>query len=229
MLTKLSARHIAVVLLIAFGAVGCASNGTEAERQGTVDQALATMNDFKASPDQQWFRQNVQRAQGVAIFPRIVRAGFIFGGSGGSGVLLGRDVKTGTWSNPSFHTIGSVTFGLQIGATVSNVVALVMTQRGMNALLSTEVNLGTDVSIAVGPVGQGVAAATTDILMFSRDRGLFGGLTVDGSVISPRPSWNADFYGQPASPADILIRRNVSNPGADALINAVTNAHIGAT
>ncbi|MCP4328705.1 MAG: lipid-binding SYLF domain-containing protein [Alphaproteobacteria bacterium] len=219
-------RGLAALLLLALA--GCLSSGaTDLEkRQNTVDLATQTINEFIADPDKTWFRQHIGGAKGVLIVPRLVKAGFIFGGSGGNAVLLGRGATKDDWSYPAFYSLGAVTFGLQIGGEVSNVLMLVMTQSGMDALLSTDVKLGADASIAVGPVGTGVAAQTADILLFSRDKGLFGGLTVEGSVVSPRPSYNEQYYGKPARSSDITIVRDVSNPGADALRKAVADASL---
>ncbi len=223
----LNKMRLGLVAVLFVAVAGCSSSSTMTDkerRQLTVDLATETMNTFVADPDKTWFREHIGNAKGVLILPRLVKAGFIFGGSGGNGVLLGRGAGPTDWSYPAFYSIGSVTFGLQIGGEVSNVVMLVMTQRGMDALLSTDVKLGADASVAVGPVGTGVAAQTADILLFSRDKGLFAGLTVEGSVVSPRFSFNEQYYGKPARSSDVIIVRDVSNPGADALRAAVANA-----
>jgi len=199
-----------------------------AEAQDTVDKARRTIETFKADPDMAWFRDHVQDAKALMIVPVLLKGGFIFGGSGGNGVLLGRDTATGEWSDPAFNFIGSVTFGLQIGAEAAEVVLMVMTERGKSAMLSTEFKLGADVSIAAGPIGAGASAATTDVLAFSREKGLFGGLTIEGAVIKPRDSWNAAYYGTAAEPIDIVVRRIVSNSRADGLRAAVARTSGGA-
>ena len=96
--------------------------------------------------------------------------------------------------------------------------------RGIDALLSTKVQLGGDISVAAGPVGAGAQAATTDILAFARNKGVFGGISLEGSVISPRHKLNQAYYGKEVRPVDILIRRDVNNPHAMPLISAVTKA-----
>ena len=93
-------------------------------------------------------------------------------------------------------------------------------------LLSTDIKLGADASIAVGPVGTGVAAQTADILLFSRDKGLFGGLTIEGSVLNPRDKWNAQYYGKPVRATDIMVKREVGNAGAEPLRNALAKASL---
>jgi len=158
----------------------------------------------------------------VFIVPQLLKAGFIFGGSGGSGVMLSRDKSSGKWSNPAFYTMGSVTFGLQIGGQAAEVVLLILTQKGMDAMLSTKFQLGGDVSVAAGPVGAGAQAATTDIIQFSRTKGVFGGLTLEGAVIAIRDKWNHAYYGKETSPLDILVKRTVRNKNAAALVQTVT-------
>jgi lipid-binding SYLF domain-containing protein len=119
--------------------------------------------------------------------------------------------------------MGSISLGLQAGAEVSEIILLVMTEKGMDALLSTSFKLGADASVAAGPVGAGAKAQTTDILAFARSSGLFGGISIEGAVITSRDAWNRQYYGRNVRAVDIIIRRNVSNPGADALRNLVAH------
>lgn len=209
-------RFAAAVLLLAFSTSAVwADDRTDAET--LVTEAQATFRDFINDPDLTWFRDNVGRAKGILIVPQLVKAGFILGGSGGSGVLLTEMGDGRTWSYPAFYTMGSLTGGLQIGAEVAEVVMLVMTSKGLDAFLSTKVQLGADASVAAGPVGAGAQAATADVLQFSRAKGLFGGLTVEGAVVGVRDSLNKAYYGRAVRPVDILINHEVVNPQADAL------------
>ena len=216
-----------IVFIISLAALvlsGCASTRSTNDygRPGElVDAAVVTINNFSADPNMTWFRNNVGQARAVIIFPRVVRAGFIFGGSGGSGTMLLRDQNTGEWSYPAFFTMGKGSFGFQAGVDVAEVVLMVMTQRGVDRFLSTSVTLGADASVAAGPVGTGVSAAVSDILSFSRAQGVFGGLSVEGGVITPRNEWNSAYYGRDVRTVDILISRSVSNPQADRLRTAV--------
>jgi lipid-binding SYLF domain-containing protein len=145
----------------------------------------------------------------------------VFGASGGSGVLLARDEATAGWSYPAFYTMGSVTFGLQIGGEVSQLVLMVMTQKGLDALLSRSFKIGGDISVAAGPVGKGAKAQTADIVAFSRTKGLYGGLNVEGAVVEVRDSLNKAYYGRKVRPVEILVSGGPSNPGAEALRAAV--------
>ncbi|MGD9577849.1 MAG: lipid-binding SYLF domain-containing protein, partial [Syntrophorhabdus sp.] len=152
----------------------------------------------------------------------------VVGGSGGSGVYLVRDMRTNTWSGPAFYTLGGVSFGFQIGGEASEVVFLAMTERGVNALLKSGVKLGADVGVAVGPIGLGADASTAnlsvDILTFSRSKGLYGGISLAGSVVYVRDDWNAAYYGLNVVPTDILISRTVSNRHASGLLDLIARA-----
>ncbi len=193
-----------------------------------VVKATETVGDFKADPDMTWFRDNLPKAKAVLVVPVLIRGGFIVGGSGGHGTLLWRDAGSGNWSYPGFYFMGSISIGLQIGGEAAEVVLMAMTDRGREAFLSTEFKLGADVSVAAGPVGAGAKAATADVLAFSRDKGLFGGITVEGAVIEPEEKWNKAYYGRSASPTDILVRQSVRNAHADPLRQAIAAARASA-
>jgi lipid-binding SYLF domain-containing protein len=192
----------------------------KAKAQGVVDKMTESFNHLSADPNMGWFRDNLKNAQAVMIL-RQFRAGFIIGGSGGSGVMLSRNAQ-GTWSHPAFYGMGSGSIGFQIGAEGSEVALLIMTEKGRDALLTTDVKLGGDISVAAGPVGAGAKAATTDVLSFSRSKGIYGGMSLEGMVIGPKSSLNQAYYDQGVSPLDILVNQKVQNPGANDLVAAVT-------
>ena len=185
--------------------------------QALIDQSSVVFQRFKEDPNMSWFRDNVQHAKALFIVPQLLKAGFVIGGSGGSGALLSKDLKTGDWSYPAFYTMGSVSLGLQAGGETSEIILMIMTEKGMDSMLTTSFKLGADATVAAGPVGTGVKAATTDILAFARSKGAFAGISIEGAVIKPRDKWNSTYYGQPVSPADITIRHLVTNPDADKL------------
>jgi lipid-binding SYLF domain-containing protein len=192
----------------------------KAKAQGVVDKMTESFNNLSADPNMGWFRDNLKKAKAVMIL-RQFRAGFIIGGSGGSGVMLSHDAQ-GKWSHPAFYGMGSGSIGFQIGAEGSEVALLIMTQNGRDALLSTDVKLGGDISVAAGPVGAGAKAATTDVLSFSRSKGIYGGVSLEGMVIGPRSSLNHAYYDQGVSSLDILVNQTVQNPGANDLVAEVT-------
>ena len=195
-----------------------------ADARELVDKAKQTIENFKADPDMGWFRDNLPDAKAVMVVPVLLKAGFIFGGSGGHGVVLWRDPDSGSWSYPSFTFMGSITFGLQIGGEAAEVVLMIRSNKGRRALLAREFKLGGDASVAAGPTGAGAQIATADVLAFSRTKGLFGGLTVEGAVIEPKDDWNKAYYGQAVSVEDVLIAQRVSNPHADPLRQAIARA-----
>jgi SH3 domain-containing YSC84-like protein 1 len=195
--------------------------------QGLVDRSRVTFSEFMRDPDLTWLHQNIDHARGVLIFSQVLKGGFIFGGSGGTGVLLVRDDRTGGWSQPAFYTIGSATFGFQIGGEAAEVVVLAMNQKAVDTLLSSSFKVGGDASVAVGPMGIGakantsIPAVTADFVAFMKTRGLYGGLNFEGSVIAVRNDLNDVYYGKPVSPADIIERHGVSNPKSAELREAL--------
>ena len=204
---------LAAILLVA-AAPGAMAAGEE-DAQGIVDKARVAFGGFMRDDNYGWMRDHLKDAKGVLIYPQVLKAGFIFGGSGGTGVLLSRDGKTGEWSNPAFYTMGSASIGLQIGGESAEVVLLVMSQKGMDSLLTSKFKLGGDASVALGPVGGGAQSdITTDFLSFSRSQGLYAGVNLDGSYLSVRDSLNRAYYGKEVSPIDIIVRHSVSNRGA---------------
>lgn len=205
-------------------AEGAADESVEA--QSLVSKSHATFESFMADEGMAWLHKNIRDARGVLIVPQMLKGGFFLGASGGSGVLLVRDEKTGEWSDPAFYHIGSVSLGLQVGASAAEVVMLVMTKKGADALLATRVKPGGDVSAALGPYGAGMAAkgVTADIVSFARTKGAYLGLSVEGSVIDTADSMNKAYYGKPVVPADILIIHNVTNPKSAELRSALKKA-----
>jgi lipid-binding SYLF domain-containing protein len=190
-----------------------------------VEKAKLTVEQFQTDSNMGALRDLAKKAKGMLIMPQMLRGAFIVGGSGGTGVLVARGDKAGEWHGPAFYTLGGASFGFQAGADAAEVVILAMTERGVTKLLSPQVKLGADISIAAGPVGGGAAAATAglsaDLISFSMAKGLYGGFSVDGSVAGVREALNHAYYGKPVSPTDILIKGAVKNPQASALIGAV--------
>ena len=154
------------------------------------------------------------------IIPNSVRAGFIFGGSAGNALMLSRN-DDGSWSQPVFMTVGSVSFGFQAGGEASEIILLVMTNRGMEQLLSTSAKLGADLTLAAGPIGAGAKAQTIDVVAFSRSRGLYGGVSLEGAVLKIRHNWNDAYYGADVTPTDIIYKEKAYNPSSAVLQNAI--------
>lgn len=187
------------------------------EQKDLVDQARATFGNFLADPNMSWFRDHVKDAKGILIVPQFLKAAFFFGGAGGSGVLLVKDEKSGEWSEPAFYTMGAGSFGFQFGAQAAEVVLLILMKRGVDSMLLGNFKLGVDGSVAIGPVGAGMAGATSptlsaDLLSFARAKGLFAGVSLEGAVLSARDEWNKDYYGKSVQATTIVQGYEVSNP-----------------
>jgi lipid-binding SYLF domain-containing protein len=220
-------RMLAVAALAVLTSVTAGADEA-ADARETVNKAVETLGNFTADPEMGDFRRKLQDARGVMVFPKVVKAGFIFGGSGGRGVLVARGEEDEDWSPPVFYTMGSGSVGLQIGAQVSEVVLLVMSQKGINALLSSKVQFGGDISVAAGPVGTGVQGASADVLGFVRAKGAFAGLSLDSAYVDPDDSRNAAYYDKDGiSPVDVLVRRSVDDEHARALRDAVARGARG--
>lgn len=217
---------VAGALVVAPVASAYANDKQEAAQ--LVDKARLTMDSFMNDGNMGAFRDLLKKAEGVFIAPQVLKGAFIVGASGGNGVLLVRDKKTGKWSEPAFYTIGGASVGLQIGGQASEVILLLMTDRGVTTLLSNSLKLGADAGVAAGPVGMGVAAATAnlsaDVLSFSRSKGLYGGVSLDGAVIAIRQGLNDAYYGKSVTPSDIFVLRDVRNPQAERLIEDVSKS-----
>ena len=198
----------------------------QAEQQKLVDQANASLTNFLRDPDMTWLQQNIGRAKGVIIAPQLLKAGFIFGGSGGRAVVLARDPKSGKWAGPAFFALATASVGFQAGISVSENVTLVMTEKGMSTLLAASFKLGGDASVAAGPIGAGASSnIVADFITFSRAKGVYGGLNLDGTVVNTSNDWDELYYQKkPLTTPDILIRMSVRSKGADKLVAQLTRA-----
>jgi lipid-binding SYLF domain-containing protein len=219
--TRLAAGFAALLLCAASGAALA-----QGEQQKLVNAADTTLSHFMSDPDMTWLQQNINRAKAVMISPEVAKAGFIFGGSGGRAVTLAHDAKTGKWVGPAFYTMATASVGFQAGISVSEVVTLVMSDKGLNSLLAPSVKLGGDASVAAGPIGAGAKSdVVADFITFSRAKGIYGGLNLDGTVIAISNEWNEAYYNKkPILPPDILVRMSAHNKGADKLLADVSRA-----
>jgi SH3 domain-containing YSC84-like protein 1 len=219
-----------ITLAVAFGTVLCPpATAQDTSQQVLVDRASLTIEGFLNDQTMTYLRNNLKYAKGVLITPSLFKAAFWVGGSGGRGILMVRDPRTNTWSGPVFYTIGGGSLGLQFGASSSEVVMMVMTQKGIESLYATTFKLGGGVSAAAGPVGIGAEGATApnlsaDFLSFARSKGAFIGVSLDGAVISVSGDHNQAYYAQPVRPVDVFEKKGVHNPGADKLRDRLADA-----
>lgn len=164
-----------------------------------VEAAGTVLDEIQAAPDQRIPEEVLASAECVAVVPSLLNAGFVFGGRYGRGVASCRLEKG--WSAPAFFLIEGGSFGLQIGGQATDVVMLIMNKNGMDHLLSSKFKLGGDASVAAGPVGRHAAADTdwtmrAQVLTYSRSRGLFAGLELNGAVVKQDKNSTREFYGR---------------------------------
>jgi lipid-binding SYLF domain-containing protein len=209
-----------VIISVVFTLVSTAGTAMAADKedaQDLVDKANVTLNRFIRDKNYSWVKNNIGKARGVLIYPQVLKVGFILGGSGGTGVLVAKDAQ-GNWSQPAFYTIGSVTFGLQIGGEAAEVIVLCMTQKAVDALMTSSSKLGGDTSIALGPVGAGAKAnVMADFISFAKSKGIYAGLNLEGSVVDVRDSLNKAYYGESLTPIQILVEKKATNEGSSTL------------
>jgi SH3 domain-containing YSC84-like protein 1 len=212
--------------VLALSLLGTASPASAlSDQQELVDKARITFDKLISSSEFSQLPYYVKQSRALIIFPTLVKGGFIVGGEGGSGVLVVRHETLG-WSYPAFYTLAAGSIGLQIGGQVAEVVFTVMSDRAVDAVLDNQFKFGGDISVAVGPIGQGLEASTTtnldaDMYQFAKTSGLFGGLSLEGAGILKRDSWNHAYYGQGATPYAIVMEGAYSNPNAQTLRDAL--------
>jgi lipid-binding SYLF domain-containing protein len=211
---------LAAALSVAIATAPASAGSKREEAIELVEEAAETITYFAQDSAFEPMWSLADQAKAIVVIPNSWRAGFVFGGSGGDAVMIARN-KDGTWSQPTFFVVGSGSFGFQAGIEKSEIVLLVMTQRGMEHLLSTSVKLGADLSIAAGPIGAGAKAQTTDILAFSRSRGLYGGMTLEGALLKTRKNFNKAYYAADVTPAEVIYKGEVYNPVSASLQNSV--------
>jgi len=205
----------------------------EREAMAIINHATSTWQNFMQDPDMSGFRSHVKGGQGVLIFPRLMKGAFVLGAEGGNGVLLVRNSKTGSWSEPVFYEISSASFGLQAGMETSETILVIQTVKGIESLLKNTIKLGTDVSAAIGPKGGGIEGVTSmsigmDFVTYARAKGIYAGVSIEGASISTRDDLNKAYYGSVVSPSDIVLVRSVkSHPQSQVLHQAVVKGTIG--
>ena len=216
-------KLIAAAVLFSLSAVAVASERREADVD-RIQTASLVLKQIMDAPDSAIPDSIMGGAKCIAIIPSSLKAGFIFGANYGKGVAT---CRTGTgWSAPAFFRLTGGSFGLQIGGQASDLVLIIRTDRGMQNLLSSKFKLGGDASAAAGPVGRDAQAATdltmrAQVLTYSRARGLFAGVSLNGSVINQNDADTRAFYGKEYTYRSILGGEVPTPKDADALLQAV--------
>lgn len=204
----------AVNMVNTLGVTMAFSAETVAQQQ-LVDKAQLTLEAFASDPQLKDQLKGLSKdARALFIVPQFMRGAFIFGGAGGSGVLIARDEKTGRWGDPVFYNIGSASFGAQIGADVSEMVLVVRTPKGLEEFFTNDFKLGANAGMATGPVGAGmsVQGIAADIVSYARQKGAFAGMALDGAFVSVSNDSNQAYYGKPVRPTDIIVKKEIGNP-----------------
>jgi lipid-binding SYLF domain-containing protein len=199
--TMLSGLAIVAVMLLANAPARAADQMT------VLNQAAITVDKMKSDPTFGPSRQILRGARAVLIVPQLIKGGFVFGAEGGDGVLLQR-LRQG-WSPPAFYTLGSASFGLQIGLEEARFVMFIMSDRALRAIEQSKFTFGGEAGLTVITLGANAQGATStnltgDIIVWASSKGAYGGLTLQGSVLAPKNEANAQFYGRPLSVPQIL-------------------------
>jgi len=191
----------------------------DAKRQSLVDQSLDTGRKVLSGKDFPDALKLMPKARAVLIIPELVQGGFIIGAAGGRGVLLTRTAP-GNWSYPAFYGMGSGSVGFQVGGKVSQIIFIILTEKGLAAILDHKFKFGAEAGVTMVAVGAGIeggstSALGTDIVAFANSNGLFAGASLEGSYIDADNDWNALYYGQGATGKAIVVDRRFTNPGAE--------------
>jgi SH3 domain-containing YSC84-like protein 1 len=218
--------------LLTLGPSSSAKNSAEAKtEQDRLQNAGTVMQEILKVPDD--IPQDlIDKARCVVVMPSVLKAAFVVGGSYGRGTMVCRTGKdfSGPWGAPAMYALEGGSIGLQIGGEATDFVFLVMNDRGASSLLHTKVKLGADASIAAGPKGRSAAADTdaymrAEILSYSRARGVFAGISLEGSTLRPDEDANRKLYGKSTSAAKIILESDVDAPvAAHDLITALQNS-----
>lgn len=198
------------LLVLVFFSLGSAGYASNAELDNRIWEAKQVMSEIMATPDKSIPEELLAKCKAIAIYPSVLKGGFIIGARFGKGIVLRRNEATGKWGPVAFSTIGGGSWGLQIGAEATDLILVVLNERGLDGLIANKFMLGADASIAAGPVGRSSEASTdislkAGIISYSRSRGLFGGMALDGAVCTTDNFSNSQYYGKPVSSQDVLF------------------------
>jgi SH3 domain-containing YSC84-like protein 1 len=197
------------------------------KEQDRLRNAGAVMQEIMNVPDN-IPQQVIEKAECVIVFPSVLKGAFIVGASYGRGAMVCRTGKNfrGAWGAPAMYALEGGSVGFQIGGQATDLVLLIMNDRGASSILSSKVKLGADASIAAGPVGRDAAANTdaymrAEILSYSRSRGLFAGISLEGSTLRPDDDATADVYGRKLTAREIILGGKVQVPASGRHLVAV--------
>ncbi len=212
-----------------FAGQGYCAGASNAELEGRIQGAKRVMDDIMQTPDRSIPEELLAKCEAIAIYPNTVNGAFIFGVRYGRGVVLAKDAQTGHWGPVAFSTIGGGSFGLQIGGQAADLVLVIMNKKGLNGLLADQMKLGASASVAAGPMGRHSEAGTdlflqSEIISYSRTKGIFAGVSLDGAIVTSDNRSNSIYYGKNVTSKEILMGNAVSvTPSALELVNALND------
>ena len=216
---------ILVFILLAELCLPPRSHAGSVDQDHVISQARQVLVEMMSTPDQSIPEELLAKCKAIAIYPFVLKGGFLIGGRYGKGVVLKRNKKTGEWGPVAFSTIAGASAGLQAGIQATDLVLIFLNNKGIDSLLSSKLTLGGDIALSVGPVGR-TSEISTDfflrsmIISYSRSRGLFVGVALNGALVIPDDGANKSYYGKQASSSDILLNGSVSiKPSSQELIN----------
>ncbi len=194
-----------------------------------LDAAADVMTEIMAAPDKGIPQDLLEKSECIVIVPGLKKGAFIVGAKYGKGFMSCRKKSGVGWSAPASIRVEGGSFGFQIGGSETDVVLLVMNQGGVKKLLSSKFTIGGDASAAAGPVGRTSSAATdaqmhAEILTYSRARGLFAGISLEGATLRPDDDWNKELYGKEMSNSDIVLGATKS-PASAARLMSILNKY----
>jgi len=197
-----------VLLIASLGLRSLSAKETANDERERAQNAATVLSEVMGITEGGIPKDLMSRAEAIAVFPHMVKGGFIVGGEYGKGLVSDR-MANGRWSTPAFIKIGGGSFGLQIGAQATDLVLVFTSKEGFKGLLNGKVKLGADAAVAAGPVGRDAQVGTdvllkSPILAYSRSKGLFAGIALDGAVVSIDDSDNRTVYGKEITAEDIL-------------------------
>jgi lipid-binding SYLF domain-containing protein len=201
-----------------------------AEAPERLEAAADAFKEVMGIPDKSIPQDLLERAQCIVIVPGLKKGAFIIGAKYGKGFVSCRREGGMGWSAPGSVRVEGGSFGFQIGGSETDAFMLVMNQKGMDRLLSTKFTLGADASVAAGPVGRSTqaetdAALTAEILTWSRQRGLFLGVSLSGATLREDSDWNRDLYGKKITNRDIIMKDAVAPPAAASALMTELNRY----
>lgn len=210
--------HLAALLAVTTGLVYGANDAVK-----RLDDSADVMTDIMAAPDKGIPQDLLEKAQCIVVVPGVKKGAFIFGGKYGKGFMLCRKEGGVGWSAPAAMRVEGGSVGFQIGVSETDVVMLVMSGSGVKKLLQSKFTVGADASAAAGPVGRTSSAETdaqlhAEILTYSRSRGLFAGISLQGATLRPDDDWNRDLYGSALTSQEIVMGHTKAPAGAGKLL-----------